>query len=68
MTDDDRIRLAVRDGNTMLGPIERQRCAKHRTRWETFRWFWPVGSPPSEGGEVCCVRGCYVCNAEPEDE
>lgn len=48
LSDEDRIAQAtvvrVSKGRTYYrGPLERQRCAKHPTRWETYRWYWDVG-------------------------
>jgi hypothetical protein len=74
MTDADRINKSVRHGARMLGPSERQRCAKHPTRWETYRWTWHVPGEGEtheqmiEGGDVQSVRACAACNAENEDE
>lgn len=73
LSDEDRIRLATvsKSGDKMLGPEERQRCAKHPRRWETFRWTWPV---PGEGetnqdmienaADAHPVRGCAACEDE----
>ena len=63
MNDDDRVRLATRSGDGMLGPIERERCAKHPRRWTSYRWVWDVGGDIS-GGEPVVVRSCAECLAE----
>lgn len=63
MTDEDRIRLAVSNGRLMLGPKERQRCARHPRRWEIYRWTWPLGGAPDHG-EPECVRSCATCADE----
>jgi hypothetical protein len=73
MNDSERIAKATRKGNLMHGPAERQRCAKHRTRWEIYCWVWRV---PEDGdhlsaitdGEPERVRACSLCNAESEAE
>src|SRR5678815_2586157 len=64
-SDDDRVRLATKSGEWMLGPLELQRCAKHKKRWETYRWTWRVGSGP-EDGEPEIVRDCVECAREVE--
>lgn len=68
-TDEDRVLLAVpsRDGRTMLGPAECQRCSRHPRRRETHRWEWPAGSGP-EHGDAVALRGCEECAAERESE
>lgn len=55
MTDEDRIAKATfsRSGKRMLGPAERQRCAKHPTRWEIYRWTWPV---PDDGDHITSLQ------------
>lgn len=75
LTDDDRIRLAVKSGGTMLGPNERERCTRHKRRWILFRWTWDVpadGETHVEnlegGGEPEIVRGCAECNKETNDD
>lgn len=76
-TDAQRIEQATEvrtvDGRTYYrGPLERQRCAKHPKRWETFRWTWSVGPGEShedgiESASDCeYVRGCAACEAEEE--
>jgi len=65
MDDEDRKRLAVPHGRHMLGPLERERCSKHRRRWITYRWVWLQGEDPSSS-EPAIVRGCAECNAEAE--
>lgn len=68
MNDADRVRLAKRGGkrgSRMLGPDERQRCARHPKRWEIYRWTWTVGGS-IENGEPDIVRGCAECIAEDE--
>jgi hypothetical protein len=65
LSDDDRVRLAVKRGGWMLGPSELQRCAKHPRRWETYRWTWLVGSAP-EDGEPEFLRTCTACAEEDE--
>lgn len=62
-SDDDRVRLATRSGNWMLGPAELQRCEKHPTRWTTYRWTWLVGSGP-EDGDPEVIRSCAKCLEE----
>lgn len=62
MNDDDRIRLATRSGRNMLGPIERERCHKHKTRWVMYRWVWDAGPGGDiSGGEPEVVRSCAAC-------
>lgn len=46
MTEQERIIKAKRQGNHMVGPVERVRCSVHPTRWESYRWVWPA---PTEG-------------------
>lgn len=65
MTDEVRVAQAVRSGRRMLGPAERQRCARHPKRWEIYRWTWDVGDVP-ENGETELVRGCGSCSEEAE--
>ena len=67
MTDEDRVRLATPSGGRMLGPIERERCTKHRRRWVLFRWVWPIGEDPGSS-EPEIVRGCGTCWEEYKDE
>lgn len=69
MNDDDRVRLATPSGGSMLGPTERERCSKHRTRWVLYRWIWDAG----EGGDISgghpeVVRSCAQCVADAEQE
>jgi hypothetical protein len=41
----------------MLGPIERERCPKHRTRWVMYRWVWgAVEDGDISGGDPQVVR------------
>jgi len=47
----------------MLGPIERERCARHPKRWTSYRWTWDVDGDIT-GGEPEIVRGCADCAAE----
>lgn len=61
VTDADRIARAVQRGRRMLGPNERQRCARHPTRWEIYRWVWSLGETP-EAGDAEIVRGCGACH------
>jgi hypothetical protein len=74
MNDSERIIKAVRRGNRMLGPAERERCAKHPRRWVIFRWEWDVPGPDEthedciSGSEPEVIRGCAMCDAESEDE
>ncbi len=63
MTDKDRIRLSTRQGNKVLGPLERQRCQHHPRRWVSYRWTWRVGSTPSME-EPAIVKGCGSCADE----
>lgn len=65
MTDATRIALAEPRGKRMAGPVERQRCQRHPTRWEMFRWTWPIDAGP-ESGDVEIVRSCEAC-ADEED-
>lgn len=65
MTDADRVRLATSSGRLLLGPCERQRCAKHPRRWEIYRWRWPVDAGP-DAGDVEVVRSCLACSEEEE--
>lgn len=67
MNDEERVRLATRSGDRMLGPKERQRCAEHRRKWEIYRWTWPFGGSP-ESGEVECVRSCNHPDHDEDDE
>jgi hypothetical protein len=60
MTDEERIAKAIRSGNWMLGPAERERCTRHKRRWSFYRWRWPVDSGP-ESGDVEVVRSCAEC-------
>lgn len=64
---DDEIRVAnaVQSGSHMLGPIERERCHKHRRRWVLYRWVWSADGDIT-GGEPEVVRGCAECRAEDE--
>lgn len=62
-SDEDRIALAKqsRDGRTMLGPAECQRCARHPKRRETYRWEWPADGDPTtaiEGGSDAVFLRC----------
>ena len=69
MNDDDRVRLATRVGDSMLGPIERERCSKHRTRWVMFRWVWDAGEDGDiSGADATVVRSCAQCIADAEQE
>ena len=63
VTDEERIAKSHRVGHKMYGPTERQRCGKHPTRWETYRWVWPVGASP-EVGDAQYARSCTVCMKE----
>jgi hypothetical protein len=63
VNDTERVRMAVQIGSRMYGPPERQRCAKHRHRWETYRWTWKVGEDP-ELGTPEMLRGCTECQKE----
>jgi hypothetical protein len=66
MTDERRIELATPRGSRMIGPLERQRCSRHPSRWMTYRWTWSKDGDPSSGdGEI--VRGCAACE-EANDE
>lgn len=60
VTDADRIAAATVRGTRMIGPDERQRCARHPKRWQIYRWTWPVGDSP-ENGTPEIVRGCGAC-------
>jgi len=71
--DAQRIELAIKSGGRMLGPVERERCTRHKRRWILWRWTWPC--PATDEGEThldClensseqeCVRGCGACAAE----
>ena len=53
--DEDRTRLAKPNasGTRMLGPIERERCSKHRRRWVTFRWVW---NTPENGDHLDAIE------------
>jgi hypothetical protein len=71
--DQERIRRATQSGSRMLGPKERQRCAKHPKRWEIYRWVWTV---PDDGDHLTAIqsdsdtevlRSCAECIEEPED-
>jgi hypothetical protein len=63
VNDDDRARLATPHGNLMLGPIERERCDKHRRRWKLFRWVWSKDGDIS-AAEPEIVRSCAQCLEE----
>ncbi len=65
MTDEQRIKRAVRRGDQMLGPLERERCSTHRRRWLTFRWIWDADGDIS-ASEPHVVRSCTDCLAEDE--
>jgi len=67
VTDADRIRRAEQRGSYMYGPLERQRCGRHSTRWETYQWRWPFGGLP-EQGEPLYVRTCEACADEYDDQ
>ena len=66
-TDADRALLATpsADGQTMLGPAECQRCARHPRRRVTYRWSWPAGQG-LEAGDADELRACEDCAAEDE--
>jgi hypothetical protein len=65
MNDGDRVRLATPSGDKMLGPIERERCGKHRRRWVLYRWVWDAGEGGDiSGGEPQVMRSCAECLAE----
>lgn len=73
LSDEQRIELAIRKGDRMLGPEERRRCATHKRRWETFRWTWPAPKGDETqldalegGGEAEPVRQCADCERESE--
>lgn len=61
--DTGRERRAVRAGNLMLGPVERERCERHKRRWRTFRWVWRVGEDISSATPDV-VRPCAECVQE----
>lgn len=63
MNDNDRIRLATPSGGMMLGPIERERCSRHRRRWVLFRWVWEVDGEISSANPRV-ERGCAECAQE----
>lgn len=74
MTDGQRIAKGVRDGDTMLGPIERHRCDLHPSRWMSYRWTWPV---PEDGDHLAAleadgwpqsIRACSDCDAADSDD
>jgi hypothetical protein len=75
-SDEQRIALATRKGDRMIGPLERQRCSVHPRRWETYRWTWRA--PDESKGETQLMavesdsepryeRGCVLCAAEADD-
>ena len=67
MTDDERVRLAVRRGGHMVGPVESSPCADHPDRMEEWRWIWPI-TETIEHATGECVRGCDHPDHEPEPE
>lgn len=74
LSDADRIRLATRDGDKMIGPKERSRCEKHRRRWNIYRWVWQMPAPGEthedtiSSSEPEYVRACSDCEAEAEQD
>lgn len=69
-SDEDRLLLAKRKGNTMYGPLELQRCLRHRRNFETYRWVWEVHEDGDHltavtSSEPEFVRRCPKCDADP---
>ena len=63
--DADRVRLATRRDNTMLGPSERAHCDHGKIY--SYRWTWRVGETPETGECEYISQRCKKCGPPAED-